>query len=317
MMRRYSGIGQLVKKTGKVLRDRWLIAIGACIIVGLLASLGGAVLSAGINTEFDTEALLEEAELAEIEMNKYLDEGDVAGALEYYVMDSPIGLYLVVMMIAFLLMVLYSFFVVIPLSVGYTRFNIDLLSRRKKASLGSLFFGFRYRYWKSIGTAFLAAWRLAIRAIVGCFAGVFLVSLGTAFGQNLLGAFFLLVGIIAFIWVYIRVIMMALDYSMGIYVVADRADLSPRQILEQSKNLMHGHRLRLLGFMLVLLVLLGIVYWGFFLLVLILGGIGLLAALVGFLFIPPFLSAACAVFYGELVNGGRSKIKLVNLIARK
>lgn len=306
-MRKYSNGPELRKKTKKLLKDRWLIALAACFIVFMLATL-----SFNVDMSFIP---VEDAEQIENEMNRYLDQGDVMGALDYLIMDTSAGLVLVASLCAALISAVYSLFVGAPLEVGYYRFNLDLLSRRKKANLGSLLFGFKQRYWKSVGTKFLSSLFIGLNAGIGAFIVSFIIGLGTGFG-GLIGAFLLMVAYIVAAFVIVRLIIMLLNYSMIGFLVVDRTDLSSRQILAESKRMMKGNRLRAFA---LILGFLGMIFLAVFAATLLSGGsyvVGLIVELIATIVVGAFAFVTMAAFYRELVRGGKSKIKLVNLIAR-
>ena len=94
----------------------------------------------------------------------------------------------------------------------------------------------------------------------------------------------LLVGACA-VFLIIGVTLVQLDYSQVFYLVLDRPELSPRQLLAQSRSMMHGHR----GSYLYLII-------SFI-------GIYLLAALtfgIGMLWIHPYVTATKTGYYLEL-----------------
>jgi uncharacterized membrane protein len=87
------------------------------------------------------------------------------------------------------------------------------------------------------------------------------------------------------IWTAIRLILLGFDFAMVGYLVADRADLSPRQILRASKQMMYGNRLRFFK--------LHLSFFGWFFVVILTFGLGSP-------FLGAYMNAADAAFYREL-----------------
>ena len=244
MRSKYSAAEDLRKKARHALRDRWVIASIAFLLFALFA-MGGT--GGSVSVDLETEEVMESVEEIEYTLPTYLDNGDVLGAIEYLVMDTVVGLVLVVGAFASLVLLIYSIFVAAPLKTGYYRYNLDLYARRKDAGLDTMLFGFRERYWKSVGTFFLRGLIIAWKTFLGSLVTGLFLGLGAGLGPNLLGAFLSMIGYIAMFWMIIRLIVLSFDYAMAGYLVAERADLSPREILRESKRIMHGNRLRLFG----------------------------------------------------------------------
>ncbi len=280
-MSRRSTTSELRAKAKGALKGRWLTAVIAFLLVTAFGMMGGVSFDfSSLVYDVDTE-IVEETELVEDEeLDELIDQEEVLSISEEQVMTAAIvagGIALLVM--------LYSIFIAGPVRTGYYRFNLDLYSRSKGGKLDIMWFGFKQRYGKSVGTYLLTALVVFWKAFVwGALAGV-LLALGVVLGETLVGAIFALVGVMALFWVMIRLALLALDYAMVGYLIADRADLSSRQILMASKQMMYGNRWRF--------VKLGLSFFGWFFLVLL--TFGLASPFLG-----AYVNAAQAAFYREL-----------------
>ena len=286
-MSRRSTTSELRAKAKGALKGRWLTAVIAFLLVTAFGMMGGVSFDfSSLVYDMDTEIveeteIIDETEFVEdVELDEPIDQEEVMSISEEQVMMVVIiagGIALLVM--------LYSIFIAGPVRTGYYRFNLDLYSRSKGGKLDIMWFGFKQRYGKSVGTYLLQALVVFWKAFVwGALAGI-LLALGVVLGETLVGAFFALVGVMALFWVMIRLALLALDYAMVGYLIADRADLSSRQILMASKQMMYGNRWRF--------VKLGLSFFGWFFLVLL--TFGLASPFLG-----AYVNAAQAAFYREL-----------------
>lgn len=183
------------------LKGRW----GIAVIAGLIASLLGAIASTGpevklnisdngasINFMFANQQIYSSSEGWVPELNAFI----VGGAI-----------YII---IAALVMAAVFFVLGSVISLGYSRFNLDLLDRRKDPELGTLF-GF-FPHWKNAAIAKL------LETVY-----VFLWSL-----------LFIIPGIIA-----------SYSYAMTSYILAEHPEMAPSEAIERSKEMMEGNRWRL------------------------------------------------------------------------
>lgn len=183
------------------LKGRW----GIAVIAGLIASLLGAITSNGpeiklnisdngasINFMFANQQIYSSSEGWVLELNAFI----VGGAI-----------YII---IAALVMAAVFFVLGSVISLGYSRFNLDLLDRRKDPELGTLF-GF-FPHWKNAAIAKL------LETVY-----VFLWSL-----------LFIIPGIIA-----------SYSYAMTSYILAEHPEMAPSEAIERSKEMMEGNRWRL------------------------------------------------------------------------
>jgi len=315
----YSTVWELQAKSKKALKGRWVIASIAFLLILLFGLSSGGI---SVNVESDGFVYLTAAQ--EADLQGYLDNGDIVNAVDLVMSNTRLGSFLFLMAAMSVIAFLYSLFVATPLRTGYYRFNLELYTRKKEVRLGTLRFGFKHRYWKSVGTFILQELIITANVLVGSLIGGFFIGFGVVFGRTLIGAILVLIGIAALIGMLVRVIQLMLNYAMVGYVLADREDLSPRQILAESTRLMKGNRGRLC---LLYLSFVPYIYLFPFLIVVpgiilaILGGVQLvlllilvlLAAVIAF---GAFCMAAEAAFYRELVKGGKRTNLLESLFSK-
>jgi len=133
--------------------------------------------------------------------------------------------------------------------IGYAWFNLELVDK-KEASIPSLF-------------AYFSCWRTAVcsRLLQGLY--VFLWSL-----------LFVIPGIIA-----------SYSYAMTAYVLADDPELTAREAIEKSKQMMQGNRWRLFCLQF------SFIGWDF---------LAMLTLGIGYLWLTPYQQAATAAFYRDI-----------------
>ena len=142
-----------------------------------------------------------------------------------------------------------SFLVTPPLSLGVCMIYLGL-TEGKKAEVGTLFQGFQ-SFGKSIWLTILVA-------------------------------------VFTFLWtllLYIPGIIKGLSYSMAFYVLADNPEMTAREALRESKEIMHGHKWELfvLELSFFLWMILGLFTLGF-----------------AYIYVIPYMSATVANFYQKI-----------------
>lgn len=142
-----------------------------------------------------------------------------------------------------------SFLVTPPLSLGVCMIYLGL-TEGKKAEVGTLFQGFQ-SFGKSIWLTILVA-------------------------------------VFTFLWtllLYIPGIIKGLSYSMAFYVLADNPEMTAREALRESKEIMHGHKWELFVLQLsfILWMILGLFTLGF-----------------AYIYVIPYMSATVANFYQKI-----------------
>ena len=250
----------------------WGIAIFAFLIAFALCAVGGT-LSFNFSEDLsyvtkNIEYEMEEVETAPVEDLVYEDEAVLEEDLDeprrdaIYVDDSDHGDYirdmifgyslgltlLVTMLVAAVVLtvlfcslytIFYTIFVGAPLQTGYMRFNLDLFKTRKEVSLNRMLHGFKNCYSRSAGSSFLTGlvhvgvglrWLLVPIALL--FVGGFWPDSDMVM---LLCVIALFISLIAWGIASIKV---QLTYSMCYYILADHPDMSARDVLKASKEMM-------------------------------------------------------------------------------
>ena len=183
------------------LRGRW----GIAVIAGLIASLLGAIASSGPEIKFNFSDNGANVNLMFANQEIYSSSGGWLPELNAFIVGS--GIY---MMIAALIMAAVFFVLGSVISLGYSRFNLDLVDRSKEPDISTLF-GF-FPHWKNAAIAKL------LETVY-----VFLWSL-----------LFIIPGIIA-----------SYSYAMIPYIQAEHPEMTPGDVLARSKEMMEGNRWRL------------------------------------------------------------------------
>ena len=164
------------------------------------------------------------------------------------ILTGVLGVIAIILVIAIIIGIVY-FILGSFVAVGYAKFNLNLIDN-KEASFGNLFEYFRY--WKRTAAASF---------LVGLY--VFLWSL-----------LFIIPGIIA-----------AYSYSMTNYILAENPDMTAREAIRKSKEMMHCNKESLF------LLELSFIGWQL---------LSLLTCMIGNLFLNPYIHASRAAFYRNL-----------------
>lgn len=183
------------------LRGRW----GIAVIAGLIASLLGAIASGGPEVKFNFSDNGANVNLMFANQAIYSSSGGWLPELNAFIVGGAIYIMITALIMAAVFFVLGS-----VISLGYSRFNLDLVDRRKEPDIGTLF-GF-FPHWKNAAIAKL------LETVY-----VFLWSL-----------LFIIPGIIA-----------SYSYAMMPYILAEHPDMAPSEAIARSKEMMDGNRWRL------------------------------------------------------------------------
>ena len=278
------------------LKGRWGIAVVAFIVALALGMSGGSGFSfnlpSGSNSDL-SDIIQEGGSTASLEgleaVIELLEEGDTASAVEM-LLSGAIGFALIVAFLGILILsLLYGLFVGAPATVGYHRFNLDLLDRKPSLSIGTIFYGFKKCYLKSIGVYFmLSLIQLGLAMAILFAAGVVLVfSIATASAMALLLVFAVLIfGAAATFCITFR-------YALCYYILAEYPELGVMDVLRNSASLMKGNK------------------WRLFCLEMSFIGWYLLAACctcgLGVFVVAPYSYAATAAFYYEITGHDTAK----------
>ena len=181
------------------LKGKW----GIAVVAGLIASLLGAIGSSGpeLNVELNDgnfNASLQIFGQDVISSN---------GGAEFWTVFAGIATYIAIFAVitGIALFILGSI-----VEVGYMKFNLDLVDRKKEAEIGTMF-GY-FQFWKTAACARL------LQSVY-----VLLWSL-----------LFIIPGIIA-----------SYSYAMTSYILAENPELTASEAIERSKQMMSGNRWRL------------------------------------------------------------------------
>lgn len=215
------------------------------VITGLVASVLGAVASNGPEINFTYNDNGANVNLELAGQQIFSTEAGWNEQLMGFIIGSA-----VFVLIAALVMAVAYFILGSIVGVGYSKFNLDLVDRQKEPDIGTLF-GY-FKHWKTTAVASLLQ-------------GVYVL---------LWSLLFIIPGIIA-----------AYSYSMTNYILAENPELTPREAIAQSKQMMSGNR------------------WRLFCLQFSFIGWDLLCALtlgIGNLWLTPYKQAATAAFFREV-----------------
>ena len=217
-----------------------------------------------------------------------MEEGNFADAASYFV-ENLIGVATVIGMVTAALFALgYSIFVGAPTTVGYHRFNLDLLDSSKNPSVGRLFYGFKHCYFKAIGVhvlLYLIQFVITLVAVIGL-----IISVAFIFGMPLVGILMFLGVLVLYAVVSIAVMY---RYALCYHILAEYPQLGVADVLRNSASLMNGNKFRLfcLNFSFIGWILLATCCTC---------GLGILVVL-------PYSNAATAAFYYEITGHDTAK----------
>ena len=183
------------------LSGRWTIAV----LTGFLASLVGAVGSGSPPFNFNFESRNTDAGMNLGEQLAFNTEPGLSEGLSALLISIGGFVLILGLAIAIVMLILGS-----VSSIGYSKFNLDLVDRQKEPEVGTLFAYFKH-------------WKTAVVSSLLRFLYVFLWSL-----------LFIIPGIVA-----------AYSYYMTPYILAEHPELTASEAIEQSKQLMYGNRFRL------------------------------------------------------------------------
>lgn len=183
------------------LRGRW----GIAVIAGLIASLLGEGASYGPSVELNFNGNGADIQLTVARQQIYSSAEGFLPELNAVLVGGALYILTVAIVMAAVYLVLGS-----VVSVGYARFNLDLVDRQKEPQLGSLF-------------AYFSNWKNAVLARLLQSLYVFLWSL-----------LLVIPGIIA-----------SYSYAMTSYILAEQPELSPADAISLSRQMMSGNRIRL------------------------------------------------------------------------
>ena len=183
------------------LKGRW----GIAVIAGLIASLLGAIGSNGPEVKLNFNDNGANVNFMFANQQIYSSSGGWMPELNALIVGGTVYIIIAAIVMAVVFFVLGS-----VISVGYSKFNLDLVDRQKEPELNTLF-GY-FNHWKNATLANL------LQTVY-----VFLWSL-----------LFVIPGIIA-----------SYSYAMTSYILAEHPEMAPGEAIERSKEMMSGNRWRL------------------------------------------------------------------------
>lgn len=203
------------------LKGKW----GIAVLAGLLASLLGAVASRGPELKFNFNDSGANIDFTFANQHVYSSSEGWLPELSAFIVGGAVYIVAIALLLAAARFVLGS-----VVSLGYSKFNLELVDRRKEAELGTMFSFFPH--WKNaaiaklLETVFVLLWSLL----------------------------FIIPGIIA-----------SYSYAMTPFILAEHPEMAPREAISRSKEMMAGNRWRLfclefsfIGWSLLCLLTLGI-----------------------------------------------------------
>lgn len=183
------------------LKGRW----GLAVIAGLIASLLDAIASSGPEIQFNYSDNGASVNLMFANQQVYSSSGGWLPELNAFIVGGAIYIMLAALLMSAVFFVLGS-----VISLGYSRFNLDLVDRRKDPDIGTLF-GY-FLHWKNAAIARL------LETVY-----VFLWSL-----------LLVIPGIVA-----------SYSYAMTPYILAEHPEIPAGDALATSKKMMDGNKWRL------------------------------------------------------------------------
>lgn len=183
------------------LRGKW----GLAVITGLIASLLGAGGSTGPEIKLEVNSNSANLKLMFGNQQIYSSAEGMFPELSGFLISTAVYVAIVALVMAALFFVLSS-----VISLGYSRFNLELVDRKREPQVGMLF-GY-FPHWKNAAIA------------------------------NLLQFVYVLLWSLLLI---IPGIMAAYSYSMTRYIQAEQPELTPSKAIARSKEMMDGNRWRL------------------------------------------------------------------------
>lgn len=205
------------KLARNALKGKWAMAVIVCLIAGLLGAVGG-----GPELEFEREAGMTQLQVTYAGNTLFTTSGPDSLQMAFF---TGAALYI---LLGALLYLALSIFLGNVVSLGYARFNLNLLDGRT-ADYADLF-GY-FPHWKN---AVLAGLLKSVTITVG------------------------------FLLLIVPGVLASYNFALAEFILAENPELSPREALSRSRFLMRGNRWRLfcLEFSFIGWELLSSLVWG-------------------------------------------------------
>ena len=214
------------------------------VLVGLVASLLGAVDGAGLDLNIDIDAGNAKASLELAGQTVFTTGGSLNSDIGAFLAGGAIYFMIAALVTGIALFVLGSI-----IGVGYRKYNLNLVDKQE-AGFDNLFAYFSY--WKN----------------------AFKTKLLKTIYEILWTMLFIIPGIIA-----------SYSYAMTDYILAENPELTAKEAIEKSKDMMEGNRWRLFC------LEISFIGWGI---------LSLLTLGIGSLWLTPYMEASMAAFYREV-----------------
>ena len=268
---------------------------GWAILAALLASLLGG-LSTGMVFSYNYSPDSDEENTETIPVAEFFqtfEEGGIAAAVEAYPMVFVVVGFVIA---AVLFSILFSLFVGAPVTVGYQRYNLDVVDG-KGNTIDSLFAYFKRGYAKTIGLKVLygllvaaCSLPLSVTTVALLFGNQttivnLMASKGTQADIVALSLMVLVIVAVALVTAFLE-IWVQYRYAFCFMILAEYPEMRVIDALRNSASLMRGNK------------------WRFFCLQLSFIGWIILASItgIGMIFLTPYMQAAYAVFYDDIAN---------------
>lgn len=269
------------------LKGFWGISIAALLIVSIL---GGSI--GGFTFDFDFDISEEDLQEITATLPENATFEDVSEALGTLLKDELAAnlttAVLVGMVFGLLTSIAFTLFIGSPMTVGYQKFQLNLLDGKVgEHPIKGLFDFFSARY---LATVKLTLWNFLLVGLVPlviAFAGLIVMVLCISMGSGnmiLLGAFVCIaLGIVS----AVAAIILEYSYAFAAAILAENPDMSARDAMRSSREMMAGNKWRLFC--------LDLSYLGWYIL-------GALACGIGILWAIPYHNVGRIAFYDEIAN---------------
>ncbi len=263
------------------MKGRLGLVIGVFLLACILGLSSG---SASVSIPSGSSESLSEEYLTAMATKLDLLAEEGVGAIVEYLLYDVIGIVMLAILgFSILISVGYSLFVGAPTTVGYHRFNLELVDRKPDLTYNVLFCAFKTCYWKSV------VLQLALGLIGMALAMVFFIALVVSV---LLVLFSPVLGVFVFFAVTVLAVVVSINvtyrFALSHFILAEYPELSVMDVLKNSAALMNGNKFRLFCLELSFI------------------GWELLAACctcgLGMLLVTPYVYAAKAAFYYEVTG---------------
>lgn len=267
------------------------------LLAGLIASLLGGLTTGGISFNFNTDVEVNADTNATYYVQEMIDfytEGGVSAVFDAYPFMLILG---IVFVAAIVFSILFSLFVSAPVTLGYQRYNLNVIDGDGKG-LSVLFRYFKQGYGKSIGLRVLRGLintACSLPLLIATFGMLWvtrhaflnLMTDKATSSDALAVLLMLLVILLASVVTVVLQIWVQYRYAFCSMILAEYPEMRVIDALRNSASLMRGNKWRLfcLEFSFIGWILLTICTCG-----------------IGMIFLTPYMQASFAAFYDDITN---------------